>query len=140
MTEDIITPIDDKEALHPNMLKCINCGEPAEFHVNGTRVCSDEVCVGKYCYNRSSREQSPPSLDETIWALERLLKALKEGRPVSRLTVNYSVDLQEIRMNTSLSRYWRQTNTSPTISDIEWKLGELYEQQTRRDLEFLQEE
>ena len=113
MTEDIITPIEDKEALHPNMLKCINCGESAEFHVNGNRVCSDEVCVGKYCYKISLRERGPLGLDDTIWRLEKELEYLQTNYPITR---------------------------GSRIIHVRYTLDELYEQQTRRDLEFLQEE
>ena len=154
MTEDIITPIDDKEALHPNMLKCINCGEPAAFHVNGKRVCSDEVCVGKYCYNWGWLRQRPRSLDETIWELERELKELAH---IEKSYQQYDSWARTTSRNQKHIPSWLRTPVSrrgwledkgfdsldslhSRVKAIVEKLDGLYKEQTRRDLEFLQEE
>lgn len=56
--EDSINKITNRENLHPNMLKCVNCGAPAEFYVNNTRVCSDRICTDKYRHMRSESRVS----------------------------------------------------------------------------------
>ena len=159
MTEYIITPIDDKEALHPNMLKCVNCGEPAAFHVNGKRVCSDEVCVRRYAGRARSAEylasmKSPKSLDDTIWELERELKKLahieksyQQYDSWARTTSRNEKHLPRWLRKPVSRRGWLKDKGFDSLDSLHSqvkviveKLDGLYEQQTRRDLEILQEE
>ena len=123
MTEYIITPIDDKEAPHPNMLKCINCGEPAVFYVNGKRVCFDKVCFNKYtgAFNELSLRKE---IDD---AITRILD-LKHEYWLLRYSCTYNgtcLECEEVRKELTLAKE---------------RLNELLEERTKRYREYLGEE
>ena len=122
MKEYIITPIDDKEALHPNMLKCVNCGEPAVFYVNGKRVCSDKVCFNRYtrAFNELSLHKEIDNARQRVqWA-----KASKE-HAYSKYRYGRGNILEEAKKELEIA---------------EKQLDELLEERTKRYREYLQEE
>lgn len=138
MTEDIITPIEDKEALHPNMLKCVNCGEPAAFHVNGKRVCSDTACVNKYRLKDLDNDL-PWRIRDAELSLERAQQAYRKlpRRPALPPTTSYFYANAKWKRDN-----WdeREKRLARHITNAQSSLNELVEEQTKRYQEYLSEE
>ena len=127
MKEYIITPIEDKEGLHPNMLKCINCGEPAVFHVNGNRVCFDKVCFNRYT-GAFSELFLRKEIDEARYRVTELKAECR------------IVKIQDYR-------YYRGERGDKKLEEVEKeleiaekRLNELQEERTKRYREYLGEE
>ena len=55
------------------MLKCVNCGEPAVFYVNGKRVCFDKVCFNRFTgafrelFLRKEIDEVSPDIDMSFY-------------------------------------------------------------------------
>ena len=127
--EDDIRKFTDKENLNPNMLKCINCGEPAEFYVNNNRVCSDTVCVNAYC-----RVEYNNLLYLIKTAESRFSRLVAEYRELPRRPCRFA----PLWERNEWAKSEKQLATA--INNTERRLNELIEEQTKRYQEYLQEE
>jgi len=118
---------EEKETLNPRMLKCVNCGVPAELYVNNKRVCSDTVCVNVYSVVEWNNHL-PSLIRDAEWSLSRVRKEYGElpRRPVYDFYRN-KWDEHEKRLATR-------------VANAERWLNELFEEQTKRYQEYLQEE
>ena len=137
--KDSINKITNRENLHPNMLKCVNCGVPAELYVNNTRVCSDTVCVNVYRLVEWDKHL-PFLINDAERRLSRCVTEYRElpRRPVwlPRPTSYYYASAKKKRDD------WdeREKRLATRIANAERSLNELFEEQTKRYQEYLQEE
>jgi hypothetical protein len=138
--EDDIRKIttEEKETLNPRMLKCINCGAPAELYVNNTRVCSDTVCVNKYRL-KDLDNNLPRRIRDAELSLERAQQAYRElpRRPALPPTTSYFYANAKWKRDN-----WdeREKRLARHITNAQRSLNELIEEQTKRYQEYLQEE
>ena len=130
---------EEKETLNPRMLKCVNCGVPAELYVNNKRVCSDTVCVNVYSVVEWNNHL-PSLIRDAEWSLSRVRKEYGElpRRPVwlPRPTSYYYASAKKKRDD------WdeHEKRLATRVANAERWLNELFEEQTKRYQEYLQEE
>ena len=120
------------------MLKCINCGEPAAFQVNGTRVCSDTACVNKYRLKDLDNDL-PWRIRDAELSLERAQQAYRKlpRRPALPPTTSYFYANAKWKRDN-----WdeREKRLARHITNAQSSLNELVEEQTKRYQEYLSEE
>tara|TARA_X000001036_G_C20593198_1_gene771706 strand:- start:863 stop:1258 length:396 start_codon:yes stop_codon:yes gene_type:complete len=121
---------EEKETLNPRMLKCVNCGVPAELYVNNKRVCSDTVCVNVYRhekYDNNLRWQ----INDAANDLSRCVTAYHElpRRPFSYEAKRKCDEWDE-----------REKRLATAITNAKRSLNELIEERTKRYQEYLQKE
>ena len=140
MEDDIIKiTTEEKETLNPHMLKCINCGAPAELYVNNTRVCSDTVCVNKYRL-KDFHNNLTARIRNAELSLERAQQAYRQlpSRPtfMPPTTSYFYANAKWKRDN------WdeREKRLARHVTNAQRSLNELIEEQTKRYREYLQEE
>ena len=129
--EDDIRKIttEEKETLNRRMLKCVNCGVPAELYVNNKRVCSDTVCVNVYRHEKFVR--LPWRIMDAERRLSRLVTAY---RKLPRRPFSY----EGKRKCDKWDEHEKRLATA--ITNAKRSLNELIEERTKRYQEYLQEE
>ena len=139
--EDDIRKIttEEKETLNPRMLKCVNCGVPAELYVNNKRVCSDTVCVNVYRHEKYDNNLPWRIMD----AERRLSRCVTAHRELPRRPVN----IWEPKNYCYAGAKWecdkwdeREKRLATAITNAKRSLNELIEERTKRYQEYLQEE
>ena len=130
---------EEKETLNPRMLKCVNCGVPAELYVNNKRVCSDTVCVNVYRLE---------DLDNNLrWQITdahyHLSRFVAEYRKLPRRPI-FIWDPKDY-FYAGAKRdcdKWdeREKRLATAITNTKRSLNELIEERTKRYQEYLQEE
>ncbi len=154
--EDRINKITNRENLHPNMLKCVNCGAPAEFYVNNTRVCSDRICTDKYRHLRSESRVSNAKqrIQDARFSLRRLhfesffdernkpqyLRAIIGSS--LRFDVSRIEDTMDIEAVAKEVSEWQQARRSrlEQLEQAETELIEAHKAKLKEYKEYLQEE
>ena len=132
--EDDIRKIttEEKETLNPRMLKCVNCGVPAELYVNNTRVCSDTVCVNVYRHQKYDNNLRWRTMD----AERRLSRCVTAHRELPRRPL--WLEWQPKRERDKWDEHEKRLATS--VAYAKRSLNELIEERTKRYQEYLQEE
>ena len=127
--EDDIRKIttEEKETLNPRMLKCVNCGVPAELYVNKIRVCSDTVCVNVHSLEDNLRWQINRAAYNLSWCVRAYGKLPR--RPFS-----YEGKWKCDKWNE------REKRLATAITNAKRSLNELIEERTKRYQEYLQGE
>ena len=156
--EDDIKKITDeeKETLHPRMLKCINCGVPAVFYVNRSRVCSDQICMDKYRHMRSGSRTSAVKqrIYDAKWDLRKArfwqnrrgvnlmprYLSLLHGR--NSTTIDAFEDRMDIEAVAKEISEWQQTRrlAIASLEEVENELMEAHKAKLEEYIEYLQEE
>jgi len=133
---------EEKETLNPRMLKCVNCGVPAELYVNNNRVCSDTVCVNVYRlvdWNTSLRHL----IRDAAWRLSECEKKYGElpRRPIRLPDPTKPTDYYLAAAKRKCDDWdEREKRLATYVANAKRSLNELFEEQTKRYQEYLQEE
>jgi hypothetical protein len=155
--KDNINKITNRENLHPNMLKCVNCGAPAEFYVNNTRVCSDRICTDKY--RRRGSESRVSNAKQRIYDAKFNLRRLHlesyidlrsqpkylramTGSPIDQFKVRRIEDTMDIEAVAKKISKWQQARRSrlERLEEAENELIEAHKTELKEYKEYLQEE
>lgn len=157
---DTINEITNRENLHPNMLKCVNCGAPAEFYVNTTRVCSDRICTDKYRHIESESRVSNANqriydakfnlrrINFYLWQDERHDKRKQPQylKAVTGSSLQFNVgrmeDTMDIEAVAKEVSEWQQARRSrlEQLEEAENELIEAHRAKLKEYKEYLQEE